>query len=264
MTDFDPYHKWLGIPKKRQPRTLYDLLGVSLDEEDSEVIRAAAQQRRQFVESQKGRGKDRAVGEILYQLSEAETTLLNPTMRRDYDQRMKLFHKRRRNRRIDPIANRSHIESAPGRMVGEESGLFREFAGIVTVLSIAFIGMLVVAFWIPWGKLPSSSPNVAVMPVVEATDPLVPAEQQNAVPIHPWKAQIAELESQIARWKENRSKLKTVLSQIQQDRSAILERLTQLGINSTSDVGSNPRAVILSGELKDILQQAQISEKKHE
>ena len=52
--EFDPYRKWLGIPTEKRPPSHYDLLGVSLDEEDADVIAAAYQQRRAFVASQRG------------------------------------------------------------------------------------------------------------------------------------------------------------------------------------------------------------------
>src|SRR5437763_344047 len=39
---FDPYHKWLGIPKDQRPPTHYQLLGVVPDEKDPEVIEEAA------------------------------------------------------------------------------------------------------------------------------------------------------------------------------------------------------------------------------
>jgi hypothetical protein len=38
---FDPYHRWLGIPPKRQPANHYRLLGLELFETDPEVIRDA-------------------------------------------------------------------------------------------------------------------------------------------------------------------------------------------------------------------------------
>ncbi len=44
-SDFDPYHKWLGIPPEEQPPNHYRLLGVKLFEDDPEVIEAAADQR---------------------------------------------------------------------------------------------------------------------------------------------------------------------------------------------------------------------------
>ena len=39
---FDPYHKWLGIPKDQRPPTHYQLLGISPTEQDREVIEEAA------------------------------------------------------------------------------------------------------------------------------------------------------------------------------------------------------------------------------
>ena len=39
MSDaFDPYFKWLGIPKADQPPHAYRLLGIELFESDADVI----------------------------------------------------------------------------------------------------------------------------------------------------------------------------------------------------------------------------------
>ena len=43
--DFDPYHRWLGIPPTEQPANHYRLLAISQFESDPEVIRDAAAQR---------------------------------------------------------------------------------------------------------------------------------------------------------------------------------------------------------------------------
>ncbi|HWL08587.1 MAG TPA: DUF1080 domain-containing protein [Planctomicrobium sp.] len=184
MADFDPYHKWLGIPKTRRPPTHYDLLGLSLDEEDREVIRGAAEQRRRFIESRRGQGQDGAVGGVVYQINEAEFTLLAPDMRREYDRRMNLFTKRKRKRQIDPNAVRPQIQSMPGRTVGEESGLTKEFAGIVAVLALSFFGMAAAAFSLPWGTSPpvrdhkahqQMAPVAMNQPVVAAAAPMAEA-----------------------------------------------------------------------------------------
>ncbi len=42
VSEFDPYHKWLGIPKREQPPTYYRLLGIDRFELDADVIQAAA------------------------------------------------------------------------------------------------------------------------------------------------------------------------------------------------------------------------------
>ena len=40
--NFDPYHKWLGIPPDEQPANHYRLLGLELFESDRDVIDSAS------------------------------------------------------------------------------------------------------------------------------------------------------------------------------------------------------------------------------
>ena len=44
-SDFDAYHRWLGISPKDQPPHRYRLLGIELYECDPDVIATAADQR---------------------------------------------------------------------------------------------------------------------------------------------------------------------------------------------------------------------------
>jgi hypothetical protein len=50
-------------------------------------------------------GEAAVVGNV-YQIDEAETTLLDPALRRDYDRPLNLFHKRRRRRPVEPRGRR--------------------------------------------------------------------------------------------------------------------------------------------------------------
>ncbi|MAF66867.1 MAG: hypothetical protein CMJ84_14580 [Planctomycetes bacterium] len=150
--DFNPYHQWLGIPEKKCPPTHYELLGVSLDEEDHGVIRSAAQRQRAHIEQFKVGPHSAHATQILYQLDEAEVTLLNPQLRRNYDRQVKLFKKRRKKRQIDAVVAPSPIHTG-ARTVGEESGWFREYLGIMSVILGGFIIMAVVSFYLPWQKL---------------------------------------------------------------------------------------------------------------
>lgn len=151
QSDFDGYHKWLGIPKSKS-RSYYYILALSLDEEDHDVIRAAVEQRRHFVESKRGEGHDEVVAEILYQINEAEVTLLNEELRREYDRRIALFEKRRKNCQVDPMAISTRFKSRPGRVVGEENGFVATFAGLVGVICLAFAIMAWFSFRLPWQK----------------------------------------------------------------------------------------------------------------
>ncbi len=159
--DFDPYHKWLGIPKGKRPPTYYELLAISLDEVDPEVIRGAVQQRRQFVESRRGQGQDAAVNSLIYQLSEAEVTLLKSELRRDYDRRLNLFHRRRKKRQIDPNVSRTRYESRAGKSVGEGSGITGTFFCVMTIFIVGFGMMAWISFQLPWSRLTSADSALA-------------------------------------------------------------------------------------------------------
>lgn len=165
--DFNPYHKWLGIPEKKCPPTYYELLGISLDEEDKEVIKIAAQRQKTHVEQFLASDHSNLVKQLIYQIDEAEFTILSPELRREYDRKEKLFKKRRRNRQIDPIAVSSHIPFSGGTTVGEETGFVRQYAGIMTVLLVGFMVMAGFSFWLPWEKLEKSEGNApAVQDIV--------------------------------------------------------------------------------------------------
>ncbi|MDB5347083.1 MAG: cell surface receptor domain protein [Schlesneria sp.] len=161
--DFDGYRKWLGISTKNRIPTHYELLAVSLDEDDPDVIQAAAEQRRHYVESRRGEGHDDLVTEILYRIDEAESTLLNTALRRDYDRKMDLFEKRRKNRQVDPVTRRSGRYRG-ARTVGEDGGLIKTFAAILGLVCLAFGGMAWFAFRVQQPK-PVEIPPVAQAPV---------------------------------------------------------------------------------------------------
>lgn len=152
--DFDGYRKWLAIPEAKLPPTHYQLLGVSLDEEDPEVICAAAEQRRHYVGSKRGEGHDAAVTEIVYRINEAEATLLDPEMRRDYDRQMRLFEKRRKKRQVDPFASRSDGTSPSRLGPAQGTGILKTFAGIMVVIVLGFGVMAWFSFQLPWSMKP--------------------------------------------------------------------------------------------------------------
>jgi uncharacterized protein (TIGR03067 family) len=159
--EFDGYRKWLNITSPRRPPTHYETLGIKLDEDDHEVIQAAIEQRRNYVESKRGKDHDALVAEILMRIDEAGITLLNNEMRRDYDRQLNLFEKRRKNRQVDPNAPRSRVRSQSGRTVGEDGGIVKTFVGIMAVVCIGFGGMAWLSFQLPWFK---KSKEVEVSP----------------------------------------------------------------------------------------------------
>src|SRR5439155_2139308 len=82
---FDPYHKWLGIPKDQRPPTYYQLLGLSQGEADLEVIEEAAIRQTGHIRTYQIGPHAKECTQILNELSQARTTLLNPAKRQEYD-----------------------------------------------------------------------------------------------------------------------------------------------------------------------------------
>src|SRR5436309_11887280 len=82
---FDPYHKWLGIPKECRPPTHYQLLGITQSEQDPEVIEEAAIRQTTHVRIYQIGPHAAQATRILNEISQARVTLLDPAKRKDYD-----------------------------------------------------------------------------------------------------------------------------------------------------------------------------------
>ncbi|MEK6233582.1 MAG: hypothetical protein N2C14_02635, partial [Planctomycetales bacterium] len=82
---FDPYHKWLGIPPKDQPPHYYRLLGIEVFEKDADVIDAAADRVMVYLRSC-GAGKHQSASQtLLNEVSRARVCLLNADKKATYD-----------------------------------------------------------------------------------------------------------------------------------------------------------------------------------
>ena len=89
MSEFDPYHKWLGIPRNDQPPHHYRLLGIELFESDPDVIDAATEQRASFVR-QCATGQHMAESQkLLNEIAIARLCLLNAAQRQEYDRALR-------------------------------------------------------------------------------------------------------------------------------------------------------------------------------
>jgi hypothetical protein len=82
---FDPYHKWLAIPKGQRPPSYYQLLGVSPEESDPEVIAEAAIRQCSHVRTYQTGSRARQCIRLLNEIAQARATLLDPDRRRAYD-----------------------------------------------------------------------------------------------------------------------------------------------------------------------------------
>jgi hypothetical protein len=82
---FDPYHKWLGIPKNQRPPSLYQLLGISPTETDTEVIEESAIRQSAHVRTYQVGPHAKECTQILGEIAKARITLLDPAKRKAYD-----------------------------------------------------------------------------------------------------------------------------------------------------------------------------------
>jgi WD40 repeat protein len=86
MSDFDPYHKWLGIPPREQPAHHYRLLGITDFESDRDVISTAAERQTVFLRTLQAGEHTVLVAEMLNEISQARVTLLNADQKAEYDE----------------------------------------------------------------------------------------------------------------------------------------------------------------------------------
>jgi len=77
MAQFDPYHKWLGIPPDEQPPDHYRLLGIRRFEDDPDVIEAAADQRMAHLRTYQAGRHGELSQRLLNEVAAAKLCLLN-------------------------------------------------------------------------------------------------------------------------------------------------------------------------------------------
>lgn len=85
---FDPYHKWLGIPKDQRPPTHYQLLGIAPGETDAEVIDEAAVRQTTHIRAYQIGEHAAHCTRILNEIAQAKLTLVHPAKRRAYDEQL--------------------------------------------------------------------------------------------------------------------------------------------------------------------------------
>jgi WD40 repeat protein len=83
---FDPYHKWLGIPKDQRPPTYYQLLGLAAGESDVEVIEEAAIRQSGHLRAYQLGPHAELSTRLLNEIAQARATLIDPAKRQRYDQ----------------------------------------------------------------------------------------------------------------------------------------------------------------------------------
>jgi hypothetical protein len=90
MSDsFDPYHKWLGIPKEDQPANHYRLMGLRDFESDPDVIDVAANKQMVFLHSCATGDRAELAEQLQNEITTARLCLLNAEKRAAYDESLR-------------------------------------------------------------------------------------------------------------------------------------------------------------------------------
>ncbi len=87
--DFDPYHKWLGIPPEEQPANHYRLLGLQAFESDPEVIVGAVMRQSAHLKTYQLGQHAALTQKLLNEVSAAKVCLLDPQRKAAYDARLR-------------------------------------------------------------------------------------------------------------------------------------------------------------------------------
>jgi formylglycine-generating enzyme required for sulfatase activity len=89
QSDFDPYHKWLGIPPEEQPPNHYRLLGLQLFESDTEVILGAVMRQSAHLKTYQLGPHSALTQKLLNEVSAAKVSLMDPQRKAAYDARLR-------------------------------------------------------------------------------------------------------------------------------------------------------------------------------
>ncbi|MBP89050.1 MAG: hypothetical protein CMJ64_20435 [Planctomycetaceae bacterium] len=88
MSDFDPYHKWLGISPQYQPPNHYRLLSLDLYESDPDVIEASVDRIAAFLQDVATGPHAKESQKLLNEIAAARLCLLDDASRMAYDEHL--------------------------------------------------------------------------------------------------------------------------------------------------------------------------------
>lgn len=168
---FDLYHKLLGIPPEEQPPNYYRLLGLTRTfEDDVEVIENCANRVMQSLKQYQLGVRGPEIGKLLNEITAARLTLLNPTKKLAYDERL------RRSEHADQVVFRARrtdvfLTASPQEQYQARRFLMR--AALVIVL-LAFVGIgyfLVPRLSVVSDREVAKNKPVAIAPDVEQANP---------------------------------------------------------------------------------------------
>ncbi len=158
--EFDPYYRWLGIPKGKRPVNHYQLLGISRKEKDQDLIRAAAERQKMVVKSFETDAENEVASRVLYEIEEAQFILLDNDFRQKYNAFLKDKKGKKgwtrgyKNWRKSTLKNSGLPEGYVTSTLND--GFVQEFSIVFGIIFVGFVLMAVISLYLPWNKLLSN------------------------------------------------------------------------------------------------------------
>jgi len=156
---FDPYHKWLGIPPKDQPADHYRLLAIERFEADPEVIETAANVRMAYLHGCTTGEHAEIAERLLNEIAAARICLLDARKKADYDLRLRMQN------RASSAATPPPVENPPP--------LAARLAAVPTSPNM------------PPRTIPIAQEPVAQIPVAQVPRPIAPPPNSQPIPVRP-------------------------------------------------------------------------------
>lgn len=186
---FDPYHKWLGIPKDEQPPHHYRLLAIRVFEDDPDVIQAAADRQMAHLRTYQT-GPNAALSQrLLNQVAAARVCLLKPTQKKAYDARLRQeLEAKAAKAPINPTAKGSGVDL--GELLEELTVASEAQPALKTrsqsvnlpiLIGVGIAGAALAVTLLIWSLVAVDRPDAVVRPVeiapAEGQSPASPKQQ---------------------------------------------------------------------------------------
>ena len=162
--EFDPYHRWLGIPASEQPANHYRLLGLALFEADADVIESAAIRQTTHVRSHALGSHGDTTQTVLNQIAEAKITLLNPEKKKQYDEGLRSAAKVDQDSPLDVfIQTNAAATSISAKQTSSKTERWKnakQLRQAYVVASAGWICFVLALMWFGFGNEPRGNPGV--------------------------------------------------------------------------------------------------------
>jgi hypothetical protein len=177
MSEFDPYHKWLGIAPKDQPPNHYRLLGLQNYESDLEVVLGAVMRQSAHLKTFQLGQHAALTQKILNEVSAAKVCLLDPQRKAAYDDRLREdLEARGKPASSDASQGAVPMQPPPPKRTGVHR---RKGPSIIGIIASGLAAVLVVLGVHTWSTRQVAKTDPQPAPVAPVTRNLVPANRNS-------------------------------------------------------------------------------------